>query len=166
MCEVSPSRKIVLDDQIKKEWCLRITGHNPVFMLDAKAGYTDSLIRSLSHVPHLKVWKKQNIPRQLHFGSNNRVGELVVLADSAYTLSWKGDKTDNAGAHGYDPDNTDMHGIFFASGPAFKKGYVTSSFENIHLYSIFTALMHLKPAENDGNINLVNDIFSKPNLKH
>ena len=159
MGEISNIRKIILDDYIKKEWCLRITGHNPVFMLDAKAGCTDSIFGILTAVPHMKVWKKHNVPSQLHFGSNARIGELIVLADSAYALGWQGDKTENAGAHGYDPVNTDMHGIFFASGPAFKKGYLTSSFENIHLYSIFASTLHLKPAPNDGNINQVKDIF-------
>lgn len=155
MVEISNSRKIVLDDHIKKEWCARINGHNPVFMLDAKKGYTDSIMINLRNVPHLKVWKKQNVPAYLHFGANSRIGELVVLADSAYALSWKGDKIENAGAHGYDPSNTDVHGIFFASGPAFKKGYAAPSFVNIQLYNLFAAILHLKPAPNDGDIKKV-----------
>lgn len=155
MVEISNSRKIVLDDHIKKEWCARINGHNPVFMLDAKKGYTDSIMINLRNVPHLKVWKKQNVPAYLHFGTNSRIGELVVLADSAYALSWKGDKIENAGAHGYDPSNTDVHGIFFASGPAFKKGYAAPSFVNIQLYNLFAAILHLKPAPNDGDIKKV-----------
>ena len=155
MGEISNSRKIVLGDHIKKEWCSRINGHNPIYMLDAKAGYIDSIMINLSNVPHLKIWRKQNVPMQLHFGNNARIGDLVVLADSAYALSWEGDKTDNGGAHGYDPANTDIHGIFYASGPAFKKGYVTPSFANIHLYAMFAAILHLKAAPNDGNIRKV-----------
>ena len=159
MGEISIAPKIVLDEHIKKEWCSRINGHNPIYMLDAKPGYIDSMMINLSNVPHLKVWRKQNVPVQLHFGNNARIGDLVVLADSAYALSWKGDKTGNGGTHGYDPANTDMHGIFYASGPAFKKGYVTPSFANIHLYAMFAAILHLKAAPNDGNIRKVKSML-------
>jgi len=130
---ISDSRKIVLDHYIKTNWCERIIGHTPMLTIDPKPGCTDSIIMQISVLPHLKIWAKENLPSRFHYGTNPRIGELVILADSSYSLSFFDKKIDMAGNHGYDNQNTDMHGIFYAIGPSFKKGYLQESFENINL---------------------------------
>lgn len=64
-----------------------------------------------------------------------------------------------AGNHGYDNINSDMHGIFYAIGPAFKNGYLQPSFENVHLYSLMTYILKLTPAKNDGDFEQVKDML-------
>ena len=56
-----------------------------------------------------------------------------------------------AGNHGYDNQNTDMHGIFYAIGPSFKKGYLQESFENINLYALMAYILKISPATTDGD---------------
>lgn len=36
------------------------------------------------------------------------------------------------------------------SGPAFKRGYNSSVIENVHVYSLLTALLDMKPAMTNG----------------
>ena len=52
--------------------------------------------------------------------------------------------------HGYDPDNRDMHGIFYAAGPSFKKGFVQPTFENVNIYELLAKVLQVKPAKTDG----------------
>jgi len=58
------------------------------------------------------------------------------------------------GSHGYDNQLTSMHGIFIARGSAFKKDLVVKPFENIHIYNLIAKILGLKPAPNDGNLEL------------
>jgi hypothetical protein len=57
------------------------------------------------------------------------------------------------------PTNKDMHAIFIAKGPAFKKGYIQSTFENIDLYALLCHLLGVEPAKNDGNLKNVRGMF-------
>ena len=47
--------------------------------------------------------------------------------------------------HGYDSRFSDMHGIFFASGPSFKKNVVVDAFENINIYPILCKTLSINP---------------------
>jgi len=151
---VTDSKKISLDNYINMKWCSHINGSNPVYFIDPKPEYTDTIIHKLAHVPHLKVWRKNEVPQRLHFGKNKRIGELILMADSAYSLSDKA-HTIEGGAHGYDNQNSDMYAIFYAIGPAFKVGFKAPSFDNVNVYSLMAFILKLKPAVTDGNIEKV-----------
>jgi len=159
MSQVTDARKIMIEKYINLDWCERINGGNPVYFIDPKPGFLDSITQKLANVPHLKVWKKGDVPKRLHFGTNPRIGELVLLADSSYSLGYKGYKTEEGGAHGYDNQNSDMHAIFYATGPALKKGYIAPSFENINLYPLMAFLLGIKPAGTDGKLENVSGIL-------
>ncbi len=68
---------------------------------------------------------------------------------------------DSFGAHGYDNANTDMHAIFYASGPSFKEGYLQPRFPNTDIYPLIARLLGLKPADTDGDLNQVRDMLIK-----
>jgi hypothetical protein len=56
------------------------------------------------------------------------------------------------GEHGYDPTLArSMHGIFVASGPAFKTGVTVPPFENINIYDALSQVLGVVPANNDGD---------------
>jgi hypothetical protein len=44
-----------------------------------------------------------------------------------------------------------MHGIFVASGPAFKAGVTVPPFENVHIYNALAEVLGVTPAKNDGD---------------
>lgn len=61
--------------------------------------------------------EKEDVPAYLHYGSNSRVGDVVVSPDLGYVAY---DKPIIAGGtHGFDPQLLDMHALFRAIGPAF-----------------------------------------------
>jgi predicted AlkP superfamily pyrophosphatase or phosphodiesterase len=93
------------------------------------------------------------------YGTNPRTLDFVLLADSGWTIRKNALQKVGKGAHGYDPDNRNMHAIFYASGPAFKKGYVSKGFNNVDLYPLLTSLLRLVPAPVDGTIDHVSDLI-------
>ena len=64
----------------------------------------------------------------------------MIVSDLGWsiTTSQKLNQKQNfpGGMHGYDSDYTEMHGVFFASGPSFKKGKRIDPFENINIYPL------------------------------
>ncbi len=153
MSKVNEKSEIFLDHYIKSTWYARITGGPPSIMIDPLPGFEDSILSHLSKVPHLSVWKKSEVPARLHFNNNPNIGQLVLLADSTYLMVWSA-VANEAGAHGYDNSNTDMHAIFYAMGPAFQSG-TYPSFKNVDLYPLMAYILKLTPVTTDGDLQEV-----------
>ena len=153
MENVNQNNEIFLNQYIKSNWYIRTTGGSPSLMIDPVPGYTDSIISHLSKVPHLSVWKKSDVPGCLHFNTNPNIGQIVVLADSTYLINWS-DFVKEAGSHGYDNRNTDMHAIFYAMGPAFQNG-IFPSFRNVDFYPLMSYILKLSPVKTDGDFEEV-----------
>lgn len=156
MGEISSDRNIVLRDFIPESWPVKIEGGNPNFNLYAEGPWIDSAYLSLRKAGHLRVWKPSEVPGYLNYGSHYRTGNIIVVADSAWSVTLKKNRKDyTGGTHGYDIRNTDVHAIFYASGPAFKKNYIHASFQNIHIYPLLAHLLGIIPARTDGELRQV-----------
>lgn len=153
MCEISKDRTVYLSDIIKEEWCKHVDGGNPVYTIEAKDEYYDTIYNALSSTENITIWKKESTPKRLHYGTSVRVKDFVVVADSSYSLLGTHEEiATNGGTHGYDNANTDMHAIFYAYGPAFKNNYKHHSINNIDIYPLICNILNLKPAEVDGDL--------------
>jgi len=161
MGPVAEERTIFLDDWLKKEWTFTIRGSSPVYNIKANEGCLDSIYNALKPVEHLSVWKPEEIPEKLNYGTNPRELDITVLADSAWSVEKikENRSYSSAGAHGYDNYNTDMHAIFYAAGPAFKKKHSHPTFENVDIYLLIAKILDLKPAKTDGDIKRVEDML-------
>ena len=155
MGELAEERTLYLDELVPRYWLSAASGRDIHLNLQATPAYKDSLYNRLKRVQHLNVWKKEEVPARLHYGTHPRIYDLVVAADSLWNI--KITRTDgyDKGGHGYDNRNTEMHGIFYASGPAFRKGVTLPRFENVNLYSLFAEVLKVTPAANDGNLEPV-----------
>jgi alkaline phosphatase D len=83
----------------------------------------------------------------------------VVVADSSWSVVPGRDDRVGRGAHGFDNANTDMHAIFYACGPAFRKGHVAPTFENVDIYPLICLILDLEPAEMDGDVRHVENML-------
>ncbi len=164
MEDVSADRSVRVDDYIPKDWIVSVNGSSPTIGLNIKKGYVDSALLKLSGVAHIQAWKRLDVPSRLHFGTNPRIGDIVVLADSAWNVGTKEDKFKYKGAHGFDNANLNMHGLFIATGPAFKQGYYGKSIQNVCLYPLIAKILGLTPMPVDGTIEEVNE-FLKSSTK-
>ena len=60
----------------------------------------------------------------------------------------------------YDSESINMHAIFYAYGPSFKKSMQINTFELIHIYPMLCELLGIKPYENiDGKIQVLKSIL-------
>lgn len=164
MSEISKDRVIFLDDFIKKDWCNFIDGDNPVYSIEAKTEYYDTIYHVLSKVDHISIWKKNEIPERLHYGSSERVKDFVVVADSSWSiLKTSKRKAYSGGTHGYDNQNKDMHAIFYAFGPAFKIGYKHKAINNIDINPLICKILEIYPAKTDGKIENTSQMLQDKN---
>ena len=156
MSQISEDRAVYLYDLVEKDWCAHVDGGNPVYCIEAKDEYYDTIYSILSSTEHIKIWKKADVPSRLNFGSSNRIKDFVVLADSSWSI-WKSTNKISylGGAHGYDNSNKDMHAIFYAYGPAFKNNYKHTSINNIDIYPLICELLNLDPKDVDGELENV-----------
>ena len=163
MTDISPERFIGWYDVMPEEWIERIVGNLPTSIW-VKEGYVDSLYNRLSQVEHLNVWKHGEVPEYLHYGTSNRLGDLIVSPDLGWQFNFSPSKS--RGNHGYDCKETDMMVAFRAVGPDFKVGYEApftpgeqSSFRNIDLYPLLCELLGIKPAPVDGTLDRIQNIL-------
>jgi predicted AlkP superfamily pyrophosphatase or phosphodiesterase len=117
---------------------------------------------------HFRVYKTIDSPYFRAKPENPNNGDIIAVAELGYYFSdarriarMKKNGVNMTGQHGYPVSHKEMHGIFYAKGPAFKKRTTISSFENIHIYPLICEVLNLKvPEEVDGNKEVL-----KPALK-
>lgn len=132
----------------------------PLF-LEPSADYVDQAYDIISRQEHIKVYRREDFPEKYHYGTNtNRIMPLVVMPDAGWKVSYsQQDFTVKGGAHGYSFEDRDMHMVFYASGPDFKKGYTQTSFQNHNIYLIMCHLLGIEPATNDCSWDEIKDMF-------
>ncbi len=153
MGPISNNREIILDHYIDTANLNIMDGGNPVYNLGVKPGKLQTVYEKLKKTAHIKVWKHDSLPARLHYGTNIRTHDLTVVADSNWSIYWSWHIGHGNGTHGYDNQWRAMHAIFYAAGPAFKKGYQQKSFENVDIYPLIAKILQLKPAKTDGNLD-------------
>ncbi len=72
------------------------------------------------------------------------------------------------GMHGYDPQLSNMHGIFYAFGSDIKSNLQIPAFENIHIYPMICKLLDISPYSGktdspEGDIRILNHILLEKN---
>ncbi len=152
MTEISNERFIDWDDYLKPSWYERIIGTNPTNIY-AKENCIDSIIVGLNGVDHISVWRHDQVPEVLNYGTSNRCGDVIVAPDLGWQFAASARSV--VGAHGYSPLEKDMQVIFIASGPGFYKGDISKelSFQNVDIYPMLAYLLSIQPAHTDGSIN-------------
>jgi len=165
MGATSTERYVNLRDYIPESWPVKIVGGNPNYNLYAEGKWIDSSYNALKKVAHIKTWKPTAVPEHLSYGTNPRTGNIIVVADSAWSVTDREPKKPaTGGTHGYDIRNTDMHAIFYATGPSFREGYIHPSFQNIHIYALLAQILVINPALTDGDLNQVIDMLKPQNV--
>jgi len=152
MTAVAPSRTVYLDDVVDSA-NVRVDYQTPLLLITARDGDQDALLARLSRLPHLRVWKKADVPARLRYGTNPRITPIVGLADVGWTIAWRhGTPWHGGGAHGYDNDAPDMRALFLARGPSFRPGSTIGEFPNVDVYDLLAHLLGVAPARNDGTL--------------
>jgi alkaline phosphatase D len=162
MTEVDNSRYNYIFDTVPQRMVKRIYGGNPVWAIEPAEGKSDSLLILLNVQRGMKAWKRNELPAHLHYGTHLRIPEILLVADPGWTAGLRPEpRGDTRGDHGYDWRCRDMHSIFYAEGPAFKKGFSVDTLYNVDIYNIVTGVLGLVPAPNDGNPERIAPLFNR-----
>jgi len=158
-----PENKFISLDVIKNDNLFLTIDNGAIVNIHPKnATQIDSIYTYLKEKEiNFKVYKTEDAPYFEYAPKNKDWGALQVLPDLGYyfaseTRIDKMSKYPNAvyGVHGYDTSFKDMHGIFYANGPAFKKGYTIPSVKNIHIYPLMCDILGLNiPKDIDGKLS-------------
>lgn len=135
-------------------------------------GFTMIMYRSTALMPlytqlkkdatNYQVYLKKEVPAYLHYGATddryNRIGDIVLLPTWPMVFP---NRKPGKGYHGFDPTLVkDMHAIFYARGPAFKKGITIPTFENVNVYPMIAGLPGPPVTERiDGNKKVLQPIL-------
>ncbi len=152
MSAVSPDRYINIKSLVPDRMIASISGGNPVYLISPSEGKKDSVLYLLNKSKGLKAWSKAELPPEWHYGTNPRIPEIVIVADSSWSIGTRSDGSNiRGGAHGYDNSNSDMFSIFYAAGPSFKKNYKFKELNNVDIYNLVCRILAISPAKNDGD---------------
>ncbi|WP_421773504.1 ectonucleotide pyrophosphatase/phosphodiesterase [Gracilimonas sp.] len=160
MTDISRDRVVILDEMINPD-DLEVISYSPAMMANVKGNNLDEIYSALkANEEHFNVYKKEEIPERYQLKKHRRVPELLLVADIGYTITTREYFESRAnypsgGNHGFDNQAREMHALFVAHGPDFKKGYTAKPFQNVHLYSLMAHLLEITPAPNDGNLDSV-----------
>ncbi|TVR78687.1 MAG: alkaline phosphatase family protein [Saprospirales bacterium] len=152
MTEINRDEIIYLDLLVDTSLIELIDGGGAIMNIKARKGKKEELYHSLKAIDKLSVWKSGEVPERFHYGTHPRTHDIVVLADLGYLIGWSSRNYTFIGAHNYDNFEPDMHGIFYAMGPAFERGVVLESFQNISIYPLLSYLLGIEPARNDAEL--------------
>ena len=112
-----------------------------------------------------KVYRRAEMPKNLHFDSNPRAGDPIVVPTGPFNIvahAPGNSMAPNRGAHGYDPDTMpSMKAIFYAAGPDIRAGVTVAPFENIHLYPFIAEILGLRIGTEDGQLTVLEGILKK-----
>jgi alkaline phosphatase D len=110
------------------------------------------------------VFRRKDLPAELHFNENARAGDPVVVVTGPYAIrahgpaAGKEDHPPTTGMHGFDPRKMpEMKASFFAAGPDIVSGKTVATFENVNLYPWLAHLLGLTPPKTDGSLNVLAD---------
>jgi alkaline phosphatase D len=115
-----------------------------------------------------KVYRREKVPKNLHFNSNPREGDPVVVPTGPFAIVAHALGSLSApvrGVHGCDPATMpSMKAIFYAAGPDIRAGVNVPPFENIHLYPLIAEILGLRIGPVDGQLPVLQVVLKKSNL--
>ncbi len=161
--EIDASRYNYIFDTLPERMVNRIYGGSPVWAIEPAKEMTDSVLYLINLQHKIKAYRREDLPSHLHYGTHHRIPEVVLIADPGWIAGVRPSPSGyNRGEHGYDWLWEDMHSIFYAEGPAFKKDFTVDTLFNVDIYNVITRVLGITPAPNDGNNRRISSLFREP----
>ncbi len=164
MAEVSAERIIQFDDFLDPSKYESINnGATAGFY--PKPGEDAALNATLltKEIPHVKCWRRENMPSRFRFGSNPRIPPYYCLAESGWIiLTHDARPYDGPGAHGYDPASPAMAALFIGTGPAFRRGASVAILHTVDVYPLLAKLLGVRAETNDGDPDWFQAYLARP----
>jgi ectonucleotide pyrophosphatase/phosphodiesterase family protein 5 len=164
MSEVSKDRMVDMNKLLKDFDC-DVQNFGPYMMIDPKDNEEKIFNLLYYNQEHYHVYKKGKLPKHLSYGNNPLLPKLFLLAENGWMFKFGDEETyleKIKGAHGFDNSEIDMHGVFYAMGPAFKKGLVSGTLENVDIYPLLAKIFNIPISHKiDGKIKRIQFVLKE-----
>lgn len=107
------------------------------------------------------VYRRARVPAELHFNSNPREGDPVVISEGPHLIRAHAPPAGKVmpppqGEHGYNPSEMiSMRAIFFAEGPDIRPGVRLKPFEDVNVFPMIVKILGLNSPTVDGSANVL-----------
>ena len=137
---------IYLDQNgLKASWVDPIVGSSLYAKSEEDAQKAYEALRGKSE--KFSVYRRAQVPAYLHFNSNPREGDPVVVPNGPYYISIAADpggRGSPVGMHGFDVTRMpEMKALFVAAGPDIRSGVALEPFENVDVYPLIAKILGL-----------------------
>jgi predicted AlkP superfamily pyrophosphatase or phosphodiesterase len=140
----------------------RVTGSAVAQVYLDEPTRADEALAVIAAVQPTRAYRREDLPADLRLHHPSRSGDLVVLTQPPYTFSWPTGAEGllmsvmarfgaRFGGHGYEPDHSDMGGIFFAMGRGVDPGLTLGEVRQVDLAATVARLLDIEPpADSEG----------------
>lgn len=162
MTAIDSTRSVNIEQILGGIEC-EIEDRGPLMLLKPINESLEKTYRILKQVEtHYRVYTKTTMPKDFHFSKHPFIPPILLVADIGWSLVTDSLKVWGKGHHGYDHNHLDMHGIFYAAGPSFKKGYRTGTLLNIDIYPLLCEIYGIIPRQNiDGRLERIEFVLQR-----
>jgi predicted AlkP superfamily pyrophosphatase or phosphodiesterase len=157
MTEIDSQKRIYVDELVNLSAYLqnrRITGPGSMIMIYEPDPQKALKLKNelQAKAKFFKVYLKKELPPELHFSDNERIGDVVILADCGASLQVHMVPAKNQGDHGYAVKGCpDMKSIFYARGPDISPGEI-GEFSNLQIKPFILSLLGIPVKNLDGRL--------------
>ncbi|MET0371341.1 MAG: ectonucleotide pyrophosphatase/phosphodiesterase [Sphingobium sp.] len=141
-------------DQVADPADYRIVEIGPYASLAALPGREAALEkRLLTPHPHMRCWRKAELPARFHYGTHRRIPPYFCLGETGWEIqATTPAKPLTGGDHGWDDAAPEMQALFIANGPAFDPTFrPPTGFANVDVYPLLARLLGVAPVIGDGD---------------
>jgi predicted AlkP superfamily pyrophosphatase or phosphodiesterase len=161
MSKLASDKRIQLSDYIDPE-TFEIQGSGSFVTLSKKKNSNiKKALESLKKLePTILVYENKNIPEHYRLRGSPQAGDIVLIAKLPWYIELPNKRKGvQNGSHGWDNNEKDMQGIFFAVGERVPVGRSLEAFENIHIYKWIADRLGLQiKSKIDGNDSLTKNL--------
>lgn len=144
------------------------TGAGSYFLLNATniTRAYDNFKKAQKQHPQINVYRKGELPEDLHFKHSRFVPEITVIMEEGWLVAVKPPEgfapkgvVITQGTHGWLPSVPSMHPFFLAQGPAFKQGYKSGPIDMVDIYPLICHLLGIEPLPNNGSLSRISHLL-------
>ncbi|XP_033016366.1 glycerophosphocholine cholinephosphodiesterase ENPP6 [Lacerta agilis] len=142
---------------------IQVKDRGPVVSLWPAKEKQSEVYNKLKNVPHMTVYRKEDIPARFYYKEGKFVSPLTLVAEEGWFIveskeklpfwengTGKRDAWQN-GWHGYDNELMDMRGFFLAYGPDFKSNFRAAPIRSVDVYNVMCKVAGIQPLPNNGS---------------
>ncbi|VDO44952.1 unnamed protein product [Onchocerca flexuosa] len=117
------------------------------------------------HGNNYVAYRKDLVPVRFHYAGSPRMGDIIIKGRPGVCIFLTEKEKESyklLGDHGFDNRLVSMRAIFIAVGPDIAQKREINEFQNIELYNLFTHLLRIDAAPNNGTNGTLFTVLRNP----